>query len=641
MKGVWNRSHCLILIMAVPLIAMGLPTAATAAPENQLAAAREECAHSPTVTCVMTLAIETAETIDDADGRANAFVRVAEAQRTAGDEGGAQESLSRALAASATIDSPSITRAWPSTSLCGEPDPFSYPYAFWEHREAPYLQARIYIDVAMEQARSGNQSEARTTLYRALTIAESIEDHYSRADVLCSAAAAVHEIAGGQDKTWAGYSRALAAADKIEDDRARAAMLADIADAQVSAGALQDATETMLKVRAIYARLDDAGDADFSSDLWRLAGTQARAGDFEGAVVTAALIGNETSLKRAIALSDVAHAQAAAGDVAGAFATEELVDGTYLRMVVVKDAGLALAAAGNIDGAANAAARITEIEKQEIWDPVYIEADISRSAIFQAVVEAHIANGALDKALDALEKIERSYQYVDSAIAVTKAQIAAGALDAARMTADQVCQTRHRNDRCAEALADLALAHAEGGNTQQAQALVSMAWKKAEWMLFPPERIRAFTSLWEAQLGMGDVEGGRKAYAEALTAALDIDYVPDRVDALTALGRATALMGEHDSAEDAFSAATAAAVEIEESRRAEDILRQQARAFADAGAARALAGDVPGAREAFSRALTNAALVTDDGHWRVLLFRDIASALTSARKGARQSGNDS
>ena len=231
--------------------------------------------------------------------------------------------------------------------------------------------------------------------------------------------------------------------------------------------------------------------------------------------------------------------------------------------------------------------------------------------------------------------------FVDSAIAVMKAQIAAGDLDVARTTADGICLTRHRNDRCVEAWANLALAYAEAGNNRQAKELVSLAWEETEWTTFGPERIRAFASLWEAQARMGDVEAGRKAYAEALTAAIDIDYVPDRVEELTALGRAAARLGEHDSAEEAFSVALVAAGEIEDSRLTEEILRQRARAFADAGVARAGDGDIPGAREKFSRALTNAALVTDDGHWRVLLFQDIASALSSARDGAPQSDNDS
>ena len=87
-----------------------------------------------------------------------------------------------------------------------------------------------------------------------------------------------------------------------------------------------------------------------------------------------------------------------------------------------------------------------------------------RSAIFQAIAKAHITDGALDRAAAALEKIERSYPYVDSMIAFAKAQMAAGEFDDARMTADRICRTRHRNDRCVEALANLALAHAEAGN---------------------------------------------------------------------------------------------------------------------------------------------------------------------------------
>ena len=279
--------------------------------ENQLGSA-PECFQSPTVACVLAVAIETAEAIDDAVRRADAFVRIAKVQRMAGDEGGAQESLSRVLAASAKVAMPSITVAW--------------PYA-----------------------------------------------------------------TGEDDWAQEGYLRALAAADKVEDDRAKADMLADIADAQVLAGALRNAAETALVAREIYARLDDAGDVDVSSYLRRLAKVQARAGNLEAAFITADLMGNATSLERAIALADIAHAQATAGHPASAFAIERRVEGAYLRMIVVKEVGLALVASGDLAGAAKAAARITEIDEQEMWDPVYIEAEIMRSAIFQAIAGAHIA----------------------------------------------------------------------------------------------------------------------------------------------------------------------------------------------------------------------------------------------------------
>ena len=555
MNGKWQF---LAILLA---ITVGSPAVMATGSENQPGSA-PECFQSPTVACVLAVAIETAEAIDDAVRRADAFVRIAKVQRMAGDEGGAQESLSRVLAASAKVAMPSITVAW--------------PYA-----------------------------------------------------------------TGEDDWAQEGYLRALAAADKVEDDRAKAGMLADIADAQVLAGALRNAAETALVAREIYARLDDAGDVDVSSYLRRLAKVQARAGNLEAAFITADLMGNATSLERAIALADIAHAQATAGHPASAFAIERRVEGAYLRMIVVKEVGLALAASGDLAGAAKAAARITEIDEQEMWDPVYIEAEIMRSAIFQAIAEAHIAGGALDKAVVTLEKIERAYPYVDSAIAVAKAQMAAGELDDARMTADWICQTRHRNDRCVEALSNLALAHADAGNIEQAREFVSLAWKETDWTTFRHERVRGFVALSEAQTRMGDAAGGRKAFAEALADAIGIDYVRDRVEALTALGETAARIGEHDSAEKAFSAALAAASENEASWSglAEDILRQRAVAFFGAGEARARDGDISGAREVFSLALVNAQVVHDH-RWRVLLFRDIASALNSARDGALQSDND-
>ena len=51
-------------------------------------------------------------------------------------------------------------------------------------------------------------------------------------------------------------------------------------------------------------------------------------------------------------------------------------------------------------------------------------------------------------------------------------------------------------------------------------------------------------------------------------------------------------------------------------------------------------GDWRGAREAFSQALINAALVSDDDHWRVLVFRDIASTMASARQETQVPAND-
>ena len=129
--------------MALLLIAMGLsPAASAGGPENQLTPTLEECVQSPTVACVMALAIETAQAIDDADERADAFVVIAETQRVSGDLPGARESLSRATAYAAAIEH------------------------LADHEEPS--QARAFIDIARAQVAMGDEAEAWRTLSRAL-----------------------------------------------------------------------------------------------------------------------------------------------------------------------------------------------------------------------------------------------------------------------------------------------------------------------------------------------------------------------------------------------------------------------------------------------------------------------------------------
>ena len=93
-------------------------------------------------------------------------------------------------------------------------------------------------------------------------------------------------------------------------------------------------------------------------------------------------------------------------------------------------------------------------------------------------------------------------------------------------------------------------------------------------------------------------------------------------------GPATAL-----SAGRAFSLAMEAAGDIGHAQRSSFGAAYRASVFIDIGKARAQADDWRGAREAFSRALFDAAQLTEDDGRRVSLFRDVALALISARDG--------
>ncbi len=583
----------------------------------------EECTASPTARCVAALAAATAEAIPDPYVRARAFVHVAGAQRAAGDAGGARESLSRALSAAAVIESPSNAAALSSAPLCRPTN------SRRKHPEVLALRARTLIAVATEQLAGGDGARARRILSDAMATAEAIEDPYSRARVLCDIAA-IRKMAGEDDRAREALSQALAVTDRVESRASRTGLLIAIAEMNVSAGKLRAAADILRTTRRIAARSGADGDRPSKFDLERIAAVQAAAGDIEGAIVTARTIGDEADFIRARTLADIAHARAAEGDAAGAFSVERAVKGAYLRIFVVARVGLALARAGDIAGAGRAAARIAEINEEESRDPAYTEAAIHRSAIFEAIVGAHIAAGALDKASDALGEIERGYRIADAAVALARARMVAGEFDAALTTAGTVCKFRHRNDRCAEVLADLASSLAVAGNIRRARALLSLARDEAERTRFASERIRSFASLWQAGMRMGDREGARKAFAAALAAARGIDDVPKRVDELTALGVAAAREGEHDRAGRAFSSAIAAVDEFRDSvgGTGPDIIGRRAHAYARIGREQVRAGDVEGARDSISRALVAADRAgKHDAH--VAFLVDVASVLAS------------
>ena len=618
-RRVRHRGPSLASFMVILLIAMGLsPAAAAGDTENQLPPAVEECVQSPTVACVTALAIETAQTIDDADERSDAFVLIAKAQRVAGDLPGARESLSRATVAAAAIE-------------------------YLADHEEP-AQARAFIDVARAQTAMGDKARARLILPRALASTDRIERPDHRAAVLSDISYA-QRLAGDEDGAQETLSLSLAATDQIESDDSKLGVLSAIAKRLGSAGELQKTAEIVRKAHEIYARIGPASAQSYSSDLRRLVEDQVEAGDVDGALRTAEVIGDEDDYGRALALGDIAYALAAAGDIAAAFATQEHIRGAYPRFVVVRQVGVALAAAGDIAGATAAAARIIEIEEEETWwGPADIERAIQRSIIFRAIVDAHLAAGAFDKALGALEEIERSAHIANAAMAIAKAQMAAGDLYAARATVDTVCEHRRRIDRCVEALSALAVAHDSAGDIELAQTLVSLAWETAEWTRtrVSPRYTQPFVALWKAQMRMGDVAGARKTFATALVTADDRgNYAQKDAEELADLGSKAFQMGEHESAAQAFSQAMEVAADIEDSSGiAKYTAVQRANAFKNIGKKRTRAGDWRGAQKAFSQALINAAQLTDDDRWRVLLFRNIAKALASARQRTREPADD-
>ena len=592
------------------------PEAGAMPPESRLTLLLEDCVRSPTVPCVMALAIDTAEAISDADDRAWASIRNAGVQRAVGDTAGVRESLSRAMAAAEAI-----------TNTVGY------------DKQA---QARAFIGIAREQAAMGDEAGARQTLSFSLASAKGLDEPHRRAATLSNISVAYQRI-GDEDGSQRILSLALEASARIADKSSRVGMLIAIAMSTAAMGDLQTTAQVVREAHKTGIRIGWREHSASARTLATAAEALVNAGYVEDALRMAEVVGTESDPDHAAVLASIAYTLAAAGGAAAAWATEDRVWSGYSRIEIAFHIGVALARAGDIAGAAEAAAKIENIEKEKWAEPwLYAQAARSRDGIFTALAKAHAASRAYDKAHLALEEIRRGDNIATAALGIAEAGIAAEDLDAALAGVRKVCEFRRRIDKCVKALSGLAAAHHSAGNPETARELVSEGSNAADethWRASTRDRLQGFVSLWEAQMGMGDVEGGRKTFSAALGVANGIGYWRNRVEKLTALANSAARKGERMSAERAFSLAMEAAGEVESEYDGRFYtVSDRARAFEIVGSKRAQAGDRRGAQEAFSRVLVDAGRLAEHTGWRsesVDLFRDVALALNSAPDGAK------
>ena len=379
-------------VLAGGLLAVLAPAAWGAGGNGQTPepATPESCVHSPAARCVIRLSLAAVEGIADADTRADALARIAEAQANAGDTGEARDSLSRALVAAAGVNATAYAgESWIKTS----PE----DVALGE-------QARIFSLIARIQADMGDTGRARKT-----------------------------------------FSRAVAAADAIETGRTRSAGLVEVAKMQIAAGALPEARQTLARadpgyfvsfelsdlVRAqaeagdvvgalVTARTIPADDRQRFRALAHVAAVQAVAGDEPGALVTAGEI--ESQYYRMEAMRHIGIARAERGDVAGAWdAVRKIGDEIWLDSRLQDDSG-----------------------------PRHVV--LALADTIAAIAEAHMAKGEFEKAFAAVrdEDMEHDSTFVKVRRAIAKARIAAGHLDAARAGAEVLCDgdRRYRPPLC-------------------------------------------------------------------------------------------------------------------------------------------------------------------------------------------------
>ena len=515
----------------------------------------------PTTGCVVDLAIDAADATADAHNRAAAFARIAEAQAEAGENEAARQSLSRALTAAAAIDEGAFSR---EAVLVGFPED-----------EAGLARAKVLSDIARVLAILGEAEHAQATFHRAVTIAQA-----------------------------------------IEGNRQRVQGLVAIATAQLAAGAPAAARETL-------ARADLINDAEYLPGLHRILRMLAETGDVPGALITAQRIGRENERGRALAA--IADVQANAGDVTGALATADSIEHPYYRMVAMHYIGTARAQAGDIAGAWAAVEAIGEIWHQDregkagSRDTVILQEDT-----IGAIVEAHLAVGEIEHALAATGDMMDALAFVEAHRAIAMAYLAAGGLDGAQGSADEVCGAHRRYaDRCVELLGGLAVARGAAGHVERSKESLSIAQAVADQIIYDRERAGAFVALHAARTKLGDIEGAQRAFAAAVSGAEGITYAFERAMRLTEMGSGAVRHGDEESASRAFASALVAAAEIEDFDR-------RVRAFVRTGLAQVEVGDDSGARVAFSHAMS-AAETSESAGRRAALLAEIALALASGR----------
>ena len=490
-------------------------------------------------------------------------------------------------------------------------------------------RAHALVRIAAGQVEAGLTRQAREILYRALTAAAAIdgtafahgttafpedEAFYARAQVLTEIAEAFGKLKE-LEKAKEVLVGALDGAERIVLSRLRAWSLVTIAKGQMAVGALNAARQTL-------ARADLANNAKFSWDLHKTVRMQAELGDVKGALVTARSIPAGNARGRSLAV--VADVQSVAGDLAGALRTAESIEHTYFRIQAMYSIGVARAGKGDIAGAWDAVGEIVGI-----WDRARDGKAGSRDVtIFQAdtvgaIVDAHLTAGRFGDALEATEGMSDDFAFVEARAAIANAQIAAGRLNAARVTADAMCGGHRYERQCVEVLAELATAQASVRRVEEAREVLSFAASVAERIPLARSRFQAFLALYAVKRRMGDVVGARREFESALTAASRVRDKNGRAVALTRIAVATIRDGDLANAQRAYSGALTAAAKIEE-------VKERLRAFLRVGLALRKTGHADGTRLAFSHAVATA-LAADSGSRRALMLADTGFALASGR----------
>lgn len=175
--------------------------------------------------------------------------------------------------------------------------------------------------IALVQAARGDTPGARETLQRALESAEAVQDEPQvQSYALLSVGRAQRKV-GEQARARLTLQRAIQAATRIDYAHSKAVAIAEIGEAQAESGDAANARLTLtLALQAADALRGHPGGLWWDA-LGKIAQSQARAGDIEGALRTLKAITGFAPLDKEDALIVIAKVQAERGDIKGAIQT--------------------------------------------------------------------------------------------------------------------------------------------------------------------------------------------------------------------------------------------------------------------------------------------------------------------------------
>ena len=332
----------------------------------------------------------------------------------------------------------------------------------------PDERARALIDVALAQANAGKVEAARVTIEMADDSAKLIKEPFERA-----------------------YARAL------------------IANVRTTTGDITDRTPTDIVAEAAQS-LQDAYDRTRLCAAVALA--QIEAGHLDGAQETINLVDDpatqiEDSIKRAHALTLVARAHAKAGHFAEAAATARLIKAVRGQVQALAAIALAQAEAGAVEDARATISMVAETAKANGLDVQVL------TTVATVQAKAGMAGAAQATIRDALQDIE-SRSYRDPGrwlVEVALAQVAAGQSEDALATIDRAVTAMQSggDSSWAWAITDIARAQTKAGQSEAALRTLAAAVEAAKSMESMSTRLSWFFDIARAQEKAGSAEEAR------------------------------------------------------------------------------------------------------------------------------------